>query len=192
MTLLRLSHYPCRPGVPVVVWLHPRLARPEDFRPFVHIQSTRSVRFDSKAWEAHSFPSVSQAKQNPRIASQLLCYISYPCYFQAFREYPRRQNSPQSNANGVLPATKVGFHRSYNIYNQLVRAVQDTSSRRNLTGIALLDIGIAFDLVWYNSFRFKIMDISFLLLSSNGYQTLPHVRTAQIRNHQHLLATFSV
>ena len=95
----------------------------------------------------------------------------------------------------LLPSTQGGFRSANNICDQLVKvisAIIDNSARKHPTILALLDTRKAFDSVWDNGLRFKILGFHFPSTIIKWVSQFLDGRTAQVRVRQLLSPPFQL
>ena len=99
------------------------------------------------------------------------------------------------NSLGLLPSTQAGFRPGVNMYDQLMRVVTCLQNNNNLrypTILALMDVQKAFDTVWHNGLRAKLLDLQ---LPPSIIRWISHFldgRTAQVRCRGTLSSPFTL
>lgn len=140
--------------------------------------------YSPKPWKHAHVILFAKHHKDPRNPNNYRPISLTSTFSKLFEKVLARRIHQHLNTLGLLPSTQTGFRPGVNMYDQLLRVVtclQTNNSLRSPSILALMDVQKAFDTVWHNGLRAKLLDLQ---LPPPVLRWISHFidgRTAQVR-----------
>lgn len=156
--------------------------------------SVLHLGYTPKSWKHAHVIMILKPGKNPRIPANYRPISLTPSISKLFEKILVHRLHIHLNSHNLIPPSQAGFRPGVNMQDQILRVVTSLQKNR-LTRpsiLALMDNEKAFDTVWHNGLRVKLLDLQLPLPTIKLISSFIAGRSAQVRQNGQLSDPFHI